>query len=85
LKRIFDKLKEHSQNITMNEDDKHMQKFSYKSITNIFNDSKLAIVARKNGPVVGGPIVERTFARLPGFKIISNKLGDILPAKLALV
>jgi hypothetical protein len=22
---------------------------------------------------------------LPGFKIISNKLGDILPAKLALV
>jgi len=85
LKRIFNKLKGHTQDITMNENDKHMQKFSELSIANIFKDSKLAIVARENGPVFGGPIIERTFAKLPGFKTISNKLGDILPAKLVLV
>jgi hypothetical protein len=45
----------------------------------------LTIAIRSNGPVFGGPIVERTWAKLPGFKMLSNWLGDILPPNLVLV
>ncbi len=85
IRRIINKFKKHSQDITLNESDKHLQKFSYELLLNIFNDSGLKVVGSKNGPVFGGPIIERTFARLPLFKKTSNTLGDILPSKMALV
>jgi hypothetical protein len=60
LKIVLNKLKGHSQDITMNESDEHLQKFSNSSIIDIFEKSNLTIAIRSNGPVFGGPIVERT-------------------------
>ena len=85
LKMAFNRVKGHAQAITMNKDDKHLQKFNYELLIDLFNKAGLKAITLKSGPVFGGPIVERTWARMPGFKTISNWLGDILPKKMALV
>jgi ubiquinone biosynthesis O-methyltransferase len=85
LRMAFNRLKGHKQDITMNKDDKHLQRFSYGSLQEIFKKSSLAVATMQNGPIFGGPITERTLAKIPGFKNISNCLGNIVPGKMALV
>ena len=77
-------MKKGRQYITLNAGDKHLQKFSFRKLEKMFSGLGLQIVARQNGPVFGGPITERSFSKLPGFKYFSNKLADLLPSCCAL-
>jgi len=53
-------MKKKEQNITLNSKDRHLQKFSYINLLKIFENANLKIYQQKNGPVFGGPIIERT-------------------------
>jgi len=79
------KIRGNKRDITLNKDDKHLQRFSYINLLKIFKNSCFEVVKQENGPVFGGPIIERTLARIPGFKVFSNLIGDKVSPRLALV
>ncbi len=85
LFKIMTKIEKNRKYITLNKEDKHLQKFTFSKLMKIFSRAGLRVIARKNGPVFGGPITERTFAKIPGFKSFSNSLADILPPFCVLV
>jgi len=85
FKKILSKIKQGRSAITLNEGDKHLQKFTFGILEGLFSSVGLAISAIQNGPVFGGPITERTFAKLPFFKKFSNNLANLLPHYCSLV
>lgn len=81
---LLSRVKKLQNRITLNQENDHMQAFTFKSINVIFDEAGLEVVGFKGGPVFGGPFNERTLSKVFGFKNLSNMLGDFVPPNLNL-
>lgn len=81
---LFSKVNKIKNRITLNQENDHVQAFTFKMINAIFDEAGLEIVGFRGGPVFGGPFTERTASKVFGFKNLSNILGDFVSPNLNL-
>ena len=69
---------------TLNEKDKHLQRFTYKRLKLLFNQANLKIVRESRAGLFGGQISEILFGRFTPLLKLNNWLGAKLPIQLSI-
>jgi len=68
----------------LNKKDKHLQRFTYKKLKSLFENTDLNIIRESRAGIFGGPISETLFGWHKPLLRFNNWLGDKLPTKFAI-